>query len=76
MQGRDVIGVAKTDGSRGDFVCDEDAAFILTGPSMMAAKSARSRLKVGPPRAEDDDVRTTVMLITKTDKREDSGSDC
>merc|ERR1712214_151887 len=32
-----LIGVAKTDGSRGDFVYDEDAAFVLTGPSMMAA---------------------------------------
>ena len=32
-----LIGVAKTGGSRGGFVYDEDAAFILTGPSMMAA---------------------------------------
>lgn len=32
-----LIGVAKTDGSRGDFVYDEDAAFILTGPFKMTA---------------------------------------
>jgi hypothetical protein len=32
-----LIGVAKTDGSRGDFVYNEDAAFILTGPFKMTA---------------------------------------
>ena len=32
-----LIGVAKTDGSRGDFVYDEDVAVVLTGPSMLQA---------------------------------------
>ena len=32
-----LIGVAKTDGSRGDFVYDEDAAFIFTGPFKLEA---------------------------------------
>ena len=32
-----LIGVAKTDGSRADFVYDEDVAFVFTGPCMMAA---------------------------------------
>ena len=32
-----LIGVAKTDGSRGDFVYMEDTAFILTGPFKMQA---------------------------------------
>ena len=32
-----LIGVAKTDGSRGDFVYDEDASFILTGPFKLTA---------------------------------------
>lgn len=31
------IGVAKTDGARGDFVYSEDAAFIFTGPYTMVA---------------------------------------
>jgi hypothetical protein len=31
------IGVAKTDGARGDFVYSEDAAFIFTGPYKMVA---------------------------------------
>ena len=32
-----LIGVAKTDGARGDFVFDDDVAMILTGPSMLTA---------------------------------------
>lgn len=32
-----LIGVAKTDGSRGDFVYDEDAAFVFTGPFVLTA---------------------------------------
>ena len=32
-----LIGVAKTDGCRADYVYDEDAAFILTGPFKLTA---------------------------------------
>eukprot|EP00974_Lingulodinium_polyedra_P037332 3581827-Lingulodinium_polyedra.AAC.1 len=32
-----LVGVAKTDGARADFVFDEDVAFILTGPGPLTA---------------------------------------